>query len=467
MTSKRALVVREFEKERARQQAAKDPARLEFIQRLTSPLFDGDALPFRFRHHSTKHVMCRAAHILTNERDRLRYDVVTLEIPCDCATSGVSYHEVRLVCFPEIVSSNMPARPDRSMLSAPYPTSVEFWSRVQECHVDDYAVFNSTASDSNRFLDRHIWRMHSRLCVSHIFRALDLIFTFVLDHVVTLQDPDSGEHVLPSVFQSLSIGCPLALVAHCHRWGASISHPLDLFPDAPNAIEFWHSYDAARARVSLPPTVDAARHILVRECNQFDFHSTTPPYAPFPDNFGQRFPNAKHVTAGVAELPFVVFMVAAFSNVKAIKSTIRTADSYGTSQPVESLVLDLARHLFANGRLESCWLGFAPRWHSRSSLFHYRDSRGAPREFTDIFAFLPLRRGLLELTTADYHVQSPKLLPPTESRPVAWTGFFGSPIYERQTIGIVAAFLYGAKFTDAVLSRLSSHMRAHAAASST
>lgn len=420
-----AALTRETEKEKARLRAAMRPERLDFIDRITRQIIaESDALfQWRFKQKMSWSTKSQSMH---------RSDEVQLEIACNSEDCGQTSHLFNLKCFP------LSFRPDEAMLRSPYQTSVEFWSRVYACTFDGTDVFAATMNTGDFvYVVSHKFMLYHTECR----RALDFIFTCVLDHVLTVADPYTRERVLPRCFNSIPRMFPHAFVAHSHRWGTSAQNPLPIFF---GEQQFWRTCDALRSRMQLPVAYNAVRYIS-SDAQQQDFH-TRDPSSQF-SLFHARFPNVIHAVGEDVDTALGVAIATAFPRVLELNLALRIPMSFRSNGI--GLIMESVLNMH---RLEHLWVASGPELLLRRE----REDDWAKYYVRHIAAFVKSRRGLLELSAADYLVTPHRPVPSGDAEaaaaaaaaPKAWSAYFGSNIYERQTFGIIARFLYSAHFIE-------------------
>lgn len=404
----RATLEREREKDEERLRAAWSPERLDYIDRMTRLITESGA-PFEWQFRRLK-------RLCNESRSTHRWDEVYLEIACDSSDCGKTSHLITLRCFP------MSERPDAEMLCSPYQTSVEFWSRVFLCTFDGAEVFWGAKNIVEIGGELH----HHMTSQPQICRAFDFIFTCVLDHVLTVSDPYTRERLLPRCFNLIPSSFPHAFVAHAHRWGTSTQNPL---PVLLNLTQFWRTCAALRARMLLPVACDTVRFITA------DVSSNADDDEPAPDlgSFHAYFPNAMYVASTGAEATLVMAMATAFPRVQELNLFVITPLSRLCSGDLHIMKRVLDMHCLER-------LFISPRRVTTS-----RDVK-ANILAREISAFVKSRRGLLELAAADYLATRRPAPTGNAAAPKAWSAYFGSSSYERQTFGIIARFLYGARF---------------------
>lgn len=396
--------------------APQSPERIDFIERLTRPLFDDGAnkQPFVFKSTASGY----SCGMVT------RTDTVHLHLAC---TSRHVKHAIRLECFPVSGTDKVP---DAALLAAPYPVSVNFWRRVRACEIDEFLVFDrhdmSEFQTWNSFPARSsLMRGADNVCFAQAMHAVDLILTFVLDHVGCVRG--STPSVMSEYFKCIAMCFPHALLAHAHRWGDSSRNALFVYPSFGGYDAFWRTYDAACARMQLPATLDCVRFINVES---LDVAHTNLQGINVPSSFGPRFPSAESVVVKFdANMRFVSDVALAFPTVKTLVfGVFNIGDT--TRRSVENII----RIITANRHMQRCICYFAQRVE-----FEEVDAL-----MQDVCAFVESRHGLPTLTTADYKSLPNKQQPVEAANVKVWTAFFNSPIFERQTLGIVQKFIHGA-----------------------
>jgi hypothetical protein len=426
----------EVEKEEARLRAAMRPERLDFIDRVLRVIC-ATGVPFQWWHGASKRSIDASGRTF-------RTDFVHLQVvSCEHKQCPTSNHVINLTCFPERISSSMSEQPDAVMLlRSPYQTSVRFWSRVCACVAHGFDVFRTTKNTEDVMRSAGANRLIHPACLSNIARALDYIFTCVLDHITTVADPYTRERVLPRCFASVPRVFPHAFAAHVHRWGTSTQNPL---PISLPSTDFWQTFDLVRASLQLPVSVDTAHYVFVdgdHDGRWLEYSVSAM------SHLRLRFPDVVHVVADGVLGPFGAEVLATFREARSVELLRMSYAPRDARLTLKSLV--------TMPNLEQCVVTFAPTLGPRFTnpdpypVHRYTIQRTAQ----DICHFIKLRRGLQELAAADYLSTPQRPLPSKEEAPMAWLGFFGSPIFERQTLGIVARFLYEANYIDVTKQRL-------------
>jgi hypothetical protein len=400
--------------------APQGPERIDFIDRLTRPFFDGaNNKPFVFKYTKFEYACGMAT----------RTDTVYLKLAC---TLHRSRHDIVLKCFPVPgTDADAPEVPDAALLAAPYSESIDFWRRVRACQIDDGLVFNR--EDMSHFPTWSSFPEHAHMmyrtrhaCFGEVMHAADLILTLVLDHVGCLRG--STPPVMSPYFNTIAMCFPHALIAHAHRWGNSRENALSVFPSFGGYDAFWRTFEAVCARMQLPATLDSARFINVEALNVLS--RDTRGGSEFSPSFGRQFPRAENLFIGYsAHTQFVVSVARAFPAVKTmVFGVFNIRDNNRRS------IEDLIGSITANQHMQKCICYFAKR-------VEFKETDDLMQ---DACAYVLLRHGLPTLTAADYKSLPKKQLPAEAADVKAWTAFFNSPIFERETLGIVQKFIYGA-----------------------
>jgi hypothetical protein len=405
----RATLEREREKEEERLRAAWRPERLDFIDRITRLITEsGASFEWRFR---------KLKRVCNESRSTHRWDEVYLEIACVSSDCGKTGHLITLRCFP------MSERPDAEMLCSPYQTSVEFWSRVFVCTFDGAEVFWGAKNIVEIGGELH----HHITSQPQICRAFEFIFTCVLDHVPTVSDPYTREQLLPRCFNLIPSSFPHAFVAHAHRWGTSTQNPLSLIFDS---AQFWRTCVVLRARMLLPVACDTVRYITAGVSGNVNDYE---PEIRDLCAFHAYLPNVMYAATIKPTAAVVMAIATAFPRVQELDLFHNDAISYRRSARWHIMKRVLDMHC-----LERLFIAPLPATRSR-------DLEGNMLA-RDVSAFVKSRRGLLELAAADYLATRRPAPTGDAAAPKAWSAYFGSSSYERQTFGIIARFLYGARF---------------------
>jgi hypothetical protein len=409
-----------------------EPGRLEFIDRLIKPQLEGYANPFEFLGQRSPQGGYRG-----NVPIDYRQHTVHLKVSCDHSACNSGGHVVGVVCFPEHLCSQSET-PTEAMLFRPYPVSVTFWQRVQSIEVDGYNLFNQgskfeSGSRTNAFM------FHARIalaqqCFPRLMRAIDILYTLVLDHISNVSFPYVG---MPRYLDNVPMYCPHAVIAHGHRWGNSYDNRLPVFPNTPERDAlFWAVFDAACARMQLPATINTARFLYV--C----IHDAYPGRLRAVDGdsalFARRFPCVHSVeVAYTADLSFVIKIAATFPTVPDLHFGV---SQFSRSRLDSHEVATLLSIIRANRRMELCSITFP-----NPLLVEHNGDRALCDILGNACDSVGLRHSLLLLASADYSL-TPRLMPLMNKHDnktnKPWTAFFCNYLFERQTLGLVRKFLY-------------------------
>ena len=421
-----------------------DPNRVDFIDAATRDFFPDGLPPFQFVSSSYKRRMAVQPFKpqLTPSRENPTsvpglakthgQHIVTLQFACpDCPAK---VHVMHAFCNVEQLTGARTPDPCAEVVCASYATSIAFWKRVVEVHIDGICAFNRQHQTNDFFNSScHAWVQFSPSCRYIIEHVLDLVYTFVLDHSRAGWRVKNWVH-FTSRPGSVCFMYPHMWAVHGMKWGALDGTPLVLNPVAFRP-DFLQVYSSICQRMGLPPL--PARHVVLNDNSLFG------------EEFG--FHPAPHLMSTM--LPMVqklkVYQSVRLHEIGDYVRVFPRLDTLEVRGLLEfsELSVDFIAAVAAGRRLQSCKLQFpgdsitarrrsTPPWRIRYCV-GIRDI---------VTLFIGARMSLKTLLSADFDAAVPlgdnsgrRLFPGTPIQ----KAFYGSDIFERHVIGIIDAFVHG------------------------